>query len=58
MYRVYLYYIKGSRTKDFETQDKAIEYTNKYLNKGHVVHAQVEDMDACKVIFEEFSTVI
>ena len=56
MYRVYIYYIKGSRSKDFENQDDAIEYAEKILNRGHAAKAQVEDMDGCRVIFEKFQS--
>lgn len=57
MYRVYLYYLKGSRSKDFETQDDAIIYAEKILSHGRVARVQVEDMYGCKIIFEKFSKV-
>ena len=58
MYRVYLYYLRGSRSKDFESQDDAISYAISYaekiLTRGHAARVQVEDMDACNVIFDVF----
>lgn len=55
MYRVYLYYLRGSRSKDFESPDDAISYAEEILTRGHVVRVQVEDMTSCKIIFEKFS---
>lgn len=55
MYRVYLYYLRASRSTDFESRDDAISYAEKILTRGHAARVQVEDMDACKVIFEKFS---
>lgn len=55
MYRVYLYYLRGSRSKDFESQDDAISYAKKILTRGYAARVQVEDMDACNVIFDAFS---
>lgn len=55
MYRVYLYYLRGSRSKDFESPGDAVSYAEKMLIRGCAVRVQVEDMDGCKVIFEKFS---
>lgn len=57
MYRVYLYYLRGSRSKDFESPGDAVSYAEKMLIRGCAVRVQVEDMDGCKVIFEKFSKV-
>lgn len=54
MYRVYLYYLRGSRSKDFESRADAISYAKKTLSCRRVARVQVEDMDGCKVIFEKF----
>ena len=57
MYRVYLYYLRGQRSKDFESQGDAVSYAEKMLSRSRVAHVQVEDMENCKVVFERFSQV-
>lgn len=55
MYRVYIYYLTGKRAKDFNFNNEAISYANKILSKGHVTKITVEDMENCRVIFEEYT---
>lgn len=55
MYRIYIYYLKGQRKKDFEDEKEAIRYANRFLNRGNIVHITVEDIENCKVIFDEYS---
>lgn len=55
MYRVYVYYLTGRRTKDFNFDNEAISYANKILSKGRVARITIEDMENCKVIFEEYA---
>lgn len=58
MYRVYLYYLRGSRQKDFPVRRDALDYAKKFLRNGKIARVAVEDIEACKVIFEAYSTVI
>lgn len=45
MYRVYLYYFRGQRTKDFEIQADAFRYAAIILSLGRVKHVKVVDME-------------
>ena len=55
MFRVYVYYLKGTRTKDFETQKAAELYAQKILGKGKAARVTIEDIAACSIVFDEFS---
>ena len=55
MFRVYVYYLRGSRAKDFETQEAAMTYVQKILNKGKAVRVTIEDIDVCNIVFDKFS---
>lgn len=55
MFRVYVYYLKGTRTKDFETQEAAELYAQKILGKGKAARVTIEDIAACSIVFDEFS---
>ena len=54
MYRVYVHYLKGQNTKDFEKENDAISYVCKIGNKGKAVHLVVEDMDKCSITLDYY----
>lgn len=41
MYRAYVYYLRGSKAKDFETQEI---YAQKILSKGKAARVIIEDI--------------
>lgn len=55
MYRAYVYYLRGSKAKDFETQEIAESYAQKILSKGKAARVIIEDIDTCNIVFDKFS---
>lgn len=54
MYRVYVHYLKGKNTKDFEKENDAISYAYKIGNKGKAVRLIIEDMDKCNIALDYY----
>lgn len=55
MYRCYIYYLTRNRYKDFNSIEDSIAYAKKILSKNHAMKAIVEDMENCKIVFEEYN---
>lgn len=52
MFRVYVYYLRGSRKADFRGQSEALEYAHRIAGNGKAAHITVEDLSTCKVILD------
>lgn len=55
MYRAYIHYLTGKRAKDFNSKEKAVLYAKKILSKNHTIKIIIEDIENCKIVFEEYA---
>ena len=49
MFRVYVYYLKGSQKADFQDKESALSYAYRIANGGKAAHIIVEDLSTYKV---------
>ena len=52
MFRVYVYYLKSSRKKDFDSKKDALNYAHRIANNGKAPHITIENIDTYEILLD------